>query len=230
MVNWNDPTTATSYLNVLSELRDRDANIAKMDFTGDTNIPTGFTRFASNLFSQWDGATWNSLTHHFENGVTVKDFGSPANPTAANLLYSTSGELISRNPSGLEWSLNPSWSTFAPGFPKTSAGGMTFTLSGAGLERADAWSFGKLGIFHLRAEGTTSGTADMEINFDLPWTINDNANLFQSWSAIIADAGTAVGMAGARSDVLGQARRGDNLNFGLGTGRIIVVTGIAELA
>jgi len=62
MVNWNNPTTSTAYTSVLTDLKDRDTQAAKMDYSGDTNIPTNAIRYNSTTkqFEKYNGATWDA--------------------------------------------------------------------------------------------------------------------------------------------------------------------------
>lgn len=60
MVDWNTPTETTDYDDVLDFLRARDEHCAKMDFTGDTNLPIGAVRISSSTGRHeiWNGSSW----------------------------------------------------------------------------------------------------------------------------------------------------------------------------
>lgn len=67
MANWNNPTTASLYTNVLSELKDRDVSAIKMqEGTTETNLPSGAKRYnvSTNKFETWNGSTWSNLPFH----------------------------------------------------------------------------------------------------------------------------------------------------------------------
>lgn len=67
MVNWNSPTETDSYLDILDWVRERDEHIAKLDYTGDSNVPTSVLRYdtSSNKFQRHAGSnTWNNLAFH----------------------------------------------------------------------------------------------------------------------------------------------------------------------
>lgn len=66
MANWStEPALTQTWANFLTSLKARDESNAKMDYTGDTNIPTGTIRWnnTSGVFQRWDGATWTTLAN-----------------------------------------------------------------------------------------------------------------------------------------------------------------------
>lgn len=71
--NWNNPINGTSYSDVLAEIKSRDLSIAKADYTGDSNIPTGVMRYdeAYGGWQKYNGTTWDAkdtkLTAHIAN-------------------------------------------------------------------------------------------------------------------------------------------------------------------
>lgn len=67
MVNWNSPTETDSYLDILDWVRERDEHISKMDFTGDTNVPTDLIRYntSTNKWQRHAGSgSYNNLAFH----------------------------------------------------------------------------------------------------------------------------------------------------------------------
>lgn len=72
MANWNDPLLTTAYATFLSNMKDRDVDAAKMDFSAATNIPTGTIQYvvASNKFQRWSGAAWVDLVLAVAGGGT----------------------------------------------------------------------------------------------------------------------------------------------------------------
>lgn len=67
MTDWNTPQNTSSYLNILQWIRERDEHTAKLDFTGDTNLPTDVVRYNGGT-NKWQryagGSTWNNLGFH----------------------------------------------------------------------------------------------------------------------------------------------------------------------
>lgn len=63
-VNWSNPTLANLWADFLTYLKARDESAAKMDYTGDTNLPTGVIRWntGNNRFERWSGAAWVAIT------------------------------------------------------------------------------------------------------------------------------------------------------------------------
>ena len=83
-----DPKLTTLYTLLVTQLKERDENIAKMDFTGDTNLLTGFIRAnvsGGGLIERWNGSSWidvlTDYTSHLTNtanphGVDATDVGA----------------------------------------------------------------------------------------------------------------------------------------------------------
>jgi microcystin-dependent protein len=63
-VDWNTPSLSQLWADFLTAITGRDTSAATMDFTGDTNLPTGCIRWntGNNRFERWTGATWTALT------------------------------------------------------------------------------------------------------------------------------------------------------------------------
>jgi hypothetical protein len=65
MANWSNPTLTSTYTNFLSELKDRDDDLAKaFDGTTSSNLATGTIRWNStaNRWQKWTGSVWAELT------------------------------------------------------------------------------------------------------------------------------------------------------------------------
>lgn len=88
MADWNTPTNASTYSSVLTTLNEKLANAAKMDFTGDTNVPTGAMRYNTGTFAleRWSGAAWVEVNSWADWVPTYGATGSmtwPASTTVA---------------------------------------------------------------------------------------------------------------------------------------------------
>lgn len=65
MANWSNPTLSSLYTDFLSQLKDRDVDIAlQFDGTTSSNIPTNAIRWnsTSNRWNKWNGSSWAELT------------------------------------------------------------------------------------------------------------------------------------------------------------------------
>lgn len=80
MTDYSLPVNSTLVSNVLGILRDRDSSIAKMDFTGDTNLASGFLRYnrTNRVFEEWSGSAW--VEQRVEPAGIVKPFGGTTAP------------------------------------------------------------------------------------------------------------------------------------------------------
>jgi hypothetical protein len=62
MPNWNLPLVTSNYVNVLTELRERDDALATLFLgTPPDNIPTDTVRLNSVTFQRWNGASWANI-------------------------------------------------------------------------------------------------------------------------------------------------------------------------
>lgn len=79
--NWSDPTTSTAYASVLSILKGRDDDLAKMfdGFSG-SNLPSGAIRWnsSSGIFQKWNGSTWADQIVALAGGGTGSSTASGA--------------------------------------------------------------------------------------------------------------------------------------------------------
>lgn len=75
MTDFNTPTNSSLYTDVLTQLNAKIASVAKMDYTGDTNLPTGTIRHDSSTLKlqKWNGSSWVDITVHFGNSVGIKN-------------------------------------------------------------------------------------------------------------------------------------------------------------
>jgi len=75
--DWTSPKTSDTHTNELAATRGRDESNARMDYTGDTNIPDGTIRWnkANNRFEIWSTAssTWSVLSSKYLINVDTVD-------------------------------------------------------------------------------------------------------------------------------------------------------------
>ena len=65
MANWSNPLLTSTYTNFVTEVKDRDTDLAlQFDGTTSTNIPTNAIRWNSsvNRWQKWNGSSWGELT------------------------------------------------------------------------------------------------------------------------------------------------------------------------
>jgi hypothetical protein len=65
MANWSNPLLTSTYTNFVTEVKDRDTDLAlQFDGTTTTNIPTNTIRWNSsiNRWQKWNGSSWAELT------------------------------------------------------------------------------------------------------------------------------------------------------------------------
>ena len=85
MANWSNPTLTSLYTDFVTEVKNRDVDLALgLDpaTTSPTNVPTGSIRWnsASFKYQKWDGTTWNDLsTKYIFTSVEVSGTTVPVN-------------------------------------------------------------------------------------------------------------------------------------------------------
>jgi microcystin-dependent protein len=65
MANWSNPQLTSTYTNTLTEIKNRDVDLAlQFDGTTSTNLTTGTIRWSSsaNRWQKWSGTAWGELT------------------------------------------------------------------------------------------------------------------------------------------------------------------------
>ena len=75
--DWTSPKTSDTHINELAATRGRDESNARMDYTGDTNIPDGTIRWnkTNNRFEIWNAttSTWSVLSSKYLINVDTVD-------------------------------------------------------------------------------------------------------------------------------------------------------------
>ena len=69
MTNWNNPQLTSTYTNFVTEVKDRDTDLATMfrDISGLSNTPTNAIRWdnTTNRWKLWNGSAWVELTNTY---------------------------------------------------------------------------------------------------------------------------------------------------------------------
>lgn len=80
MADFNSPTNTTTYTSVLTAINDKISSVAKMLFSGDTNIPTGTLQYnrTTRTFEEWSGSSWVKM--RVEQPGVIKPFGGTTAP------------------------------------------------------------------------------------------------------------------------------------------------------
>lgn len=136
--DWSDPTLASLYTDVLAILKDRDVDATTMYVGGSaTNVPTGAIKFnrGTNLFQEWDGATWNNIslggfgTMAAQNSNAVAITGGTITGVTAPASIIASGEIpLGRGGTGASLALGTTGQMLA-----VVAGAVAFSSDGTAL-------------------------------------------------------------------------------------------------
>lgn len=199
--DWDKPDNSTVYTSVLSDLRAELASLGKMDFTGDSNIPTDFIRWnATNKYMEkYNGATWDRLISAAD-ARTVLELGSLATLSSIN---------------------NSNWSGAALAIANGGTGATTQSAArtALGLDALatkatvnnDDWSGTDLAITNGGTGGSDAGTARANLGLGTLATRNNiNDGDWSGTELSIANGGTGgTSQATARAN-LDVAKRGAN--------------------
>lgn len=74
MANWStEPGLGQLWQNFVNSIKARDEALAKMDFSGESNIPTGTIRWdnTNGYFQRWSGSTWQTLSNVAQTSQVV---------------------------------------------------------------------------------------------------------------------------------------------------------------
>ena len=97
MADWSKPTLTSTYTNFLTEVKNRDDDLAKQfDGTTSSNVPTGAIRWDSsaNRWKKWSGSAWDELTATYAlTALSLTGVASFAAGTAAAPALTRTGDL-----------------------------------------------------------------------------------------------------------------------------------------
>lgn len=89
MANWSNPLLTSTYTNFVTEVKDRDVDLAlQFDGTTSTNIPTNTIRWNSSIsrWQKWSGSAWGELTSTYAlNALSVSGTTSLGTATATTV-------------------------------------------------------------------------------------------------------------------------------------------------
>ena len=174
MANWSNPQLTSTYTNFVTEVKDRDVDLAKQ-FDGQTvsNLVTGAIRWDSsaNRWKKWTGSAWGELTSTYAlTGLSTTGTGAfGGNVTITGSLDATS--TISGTSFAPDGSTAPSNGVYLPaantlGFA-TNSGGRVFISSTGALGVGDQTPSVKLDVVGgVKAKGGSTFNGDMGFTFN----------------------------------------------------------------
>jgi hypothetical protein len=173
------------------------------------------------------GVYWSGYNGSQKYGyVLSSSYNSGTGKTTVNLVPNTSYSLANAAITGSKFTYSPTpdfpgWLNFDPA--PAASGSMTFALTS--LTEARFFIIGRSLRFLLRMTGTTGGTADNAVTFNFP-VARDNGNGLV-FSAGYLDGGSSLlgGLGYSGATTIGQIRKADASNWGLGAGRIANAAG-----
>ena len=174
MANWSNPQLTSTYTNFVTEVKDRDVDLAKQ-FDGQTvsNLVTGAIRWDStaNRWKKWTGSAWGELASTYAlTGLSTTGSGAfGGNVTITGSLDATS--TVSGTSFAPDGSTAPSNGVYLPaantlGFA-TNSGGRVFISSTGALGVGDQTPGSKLDVVGgVKAKGGSTFKGDMGFTFN----------------------------------------------------------------
>lgn len=164
MANWSNPLLTSTYTNFVTEVKDRDVDLAlQFDGTTSTNIATGTIRWNSGIgrWQKWNGSTWSELTSTYAltglsttgNATISGSIGIGAAPTSdlLELSATTDPKLRFIDVGNIEAKIGIMGST-----------ALGFEVGGSEAARIDS---NRQLVIAAKADGLTNGTI-----FNVPYT------------------------------------------------------------
>ena len=174
MANWSNPQLTSTYTNFVTEVKDRDVDLAKQ-FDGQTvsNLVTGAIRWDSsaNRWKKWTGSAWGELASTYAlTGLSTTGTGAfGGNVTITGSLDATS--TVSGTSFAPDGSTAPSNGIYLPaantlGFATDSGGRVVISSTGA-LGVGDQTPGAKLDVVGgVKAKGGSTFNGDMGFTFN----------------------------------------------------------------
>lgn len=212
MTDFNEPTNSTVYTSVLSTLRSEIASVAKMDFSGDTNLPTNTLRLTTStgLVESWNGSAWvvqgyiwkssTTGTCKFASAVYIGSNnnatfgGSTTNGSTPVTIYggSLNSGALSGQYGGFKFSLDPAITTYNYlEMDCLNGNAFTFYMARQG-STGGSFSIGTIGLDDLIfvTNGGNRGRIDSNGYLLMGYTSSNGAYLLQVNSQIFATNAT----------------------------------------
>jgi hypothetical protein len=139
MANWSNPQLTSTYTNFVTEVKDRDVDLAQQfDGTTSTNIPANTIRWNSSIsrWQKWSNNAWAELapSGYVLNALTVSGTTSLATATATTVATADN----STNIATTAWVKAQGYSTATGSFLPLTGGTITGNLSVAGTLSANS--------------------------------------------------------------------------------------------
>lgn len=209
MANWSSPTLTSLYTDFLSQLKDRDVDIAlQFDGTTSSNIPTGAVRWNStaNRWNKWNGSSWAELTSTYAlTALTTTgnaSIGGAFSVTGATTLGTATGVTpatgdTSVNLATTAWVRNQSYATLASpaltGAPTAPTAALStnntqlattaFTLAQIANDAPTKSGVGAAGTWGINITGSAASATTATTAFNVAGSTDGSVQINQSGSA-----------------------------------------------
>jgi hypothetical protein len=229
MANWSNPQLTSTYTNFVTEVKDRDVDLAlQFDGTTSTNIPTNTIRWNSsiNRWQKWSGSAWGELTSTYAlNALSVSGTTSLATATATTVATADN----STNIATTAWVKAQNYLTSVAGsYLPLSGGTITGNLSVGGTLAANSTFIasnlngGAFGFRNKIINGDFS--VDQYNNGSLINPFTNNQYFIDRWVFILQGSASIKGQRNYNSGTVG-APTGFTNYFGFENNSAYTVTG-----
>jgi hypothetical protein len=163
MANWNNPTLASTYSDVITDFKARDVDAITLQYSAPSNLPTGAIKYERTLnkFQEWSGSAFVDKVLSLEGGGTGATTAAGVRTALAlgtlalqnsNAVTITGGSISGLSSLGLSGNLTSTGNGSFSGTLSAAAGG-SVPIKSEAATIAGQWTFTSIPIIAANAAG-----------------------------------------------------------------------------
>lgn len=163
MANWNNPTLASTYSDVIADFKARDVDAITLQYSAPSNLPTGAIKYERTLnkFQEWSGSAFVDKVLSLEGGGTGATTAAGVRTALAlgtlalqnsNAVTITGGSISGLSSLGLSGNLTSTGNGSFSGTLSAAAGG-SVPIKSEAATIAGQWTFTSIPIIAANAAG-----------------------------------------------------------------------------
>lgn len=163
MANWNNPTLASTYSDVIADFKARDVDAITLQYSAPSNLPTGAIKYERTLnkFQEWSGSAFVDKVLSLEGGGTGATTAAGVRTALAlgtlalqnsNAIIITGGSISGLSSLGLSGNLTSTGNGSFSGTLSAAAGG-SVPIKSEAATISGQWTFTSIPIIAANAAG-----------------------------------------------------------------------------